>query len=282
MSVRSLAAAFVAALVLAAPVHAQEPERVSHGRFTDVALYKPAGEPKAFVLFLSGDGGWNQGVDGMARSLVSEGAIVAGIDVPRFLASFAHDGASCVYPDGDLENLSHYLQGYLQLPTYYTPVLVGYSSGATLAYAMLAQAPSGTFAAGVSLGFCPDLALTAPPCTPAGQRHRSRAELEARRAVVGAARRARLGVRRRDDARVRRERGRGHVGVVAERRPRLLRATQLAATNARRVPRGRRREHQRLGRVELAGLAARRGAGRSERRSVRRHRFGRRRLGRAR
>jgi len=169
MSIRSFAAALVAALVLAAPAGAQE--RVSHGRFTDVALYKPAGEPRAFVLFLSGDGGWNQGVDGMARALVEQGAIVAGVDVPGFLASFAHDGASCVYPDGDLENLSHYLQGYLQLPTYYTPLLVGYSSGATLAYAMLAQAPAGTFASGVSLGFCPDLALAVPPCTGSGLRY---------------------------------------------------------------------------------------------------------------
>ena len=121
-------------------------EHVSHGRFADVTLYRPAAEVKSFVLFLSGDGGWNQGVEGMARALAAEGALVAGVDVPKFLASFSGDGASCVNPDGDLENLSHYLQGYAQLPTYYAPLLVGYSSGATLAYAMLAQAGSGTFA----------------------------------------------------------------------------------------------------------------------------------------
>ncbi len=173
MKTRSSVLPLVAALALAAQsVEAQE--HVSHGRFADVALYRPASEPKSFVLFLSGDGGWNQGVDGMARALAGEGALVAGVDVPRFLASFAGDGASCANPDGDLENLSHYLQGYTQLPTYFEPLLVGYSSGATLAYAMLAQAPSGTFAGAVSLGFCPGLELIAPPCAGDGLRYQTR------------------------------------------------------------------------------------------------------------
>ena len=149
-------------------------EHVSHGRFADVTLYRPAAEVKSFVLFLSGDGGWNQGVEGMARALAAEGALVAGVDVPKFLASFSGDGASCVNPDGDLENLSHYLQGYAQLPTYYAPLLVGYSSGATLAYAMLAQAGSGTFAGAVTLGFCPDLEIKAQPCHGAGLHYQAR------------------------------------------------------------------------------------------------------------
>lgn len=172
MSIRWLALLqFAVILLVSSPLRAQE--HVSHGRFADVALYRPADEPKSFVLFLSGDGGWNKGVDDMARALAGEGALVAGVDVPRFLASFSGDGSSCVYPDGDLENLSHYLQGYARLPTYFAPLLVGYSSGATLAYAMLAQAPAGIFAGAVSLGFCPDLALMVPPCQGAGLRYQS-------------------------------------------------------------------------------------------------------------
>jgi type IV secretory pathway VirJ component len=46
--------------------------------------------------------------------------------------------------------------------------LVGYSSGATLAYAILVQAPSGTFSGAVSLGFCPDLPLRKPLCRGSG------------------------------------------------------------------------------------------------------------------
>src|SRR5207244_3007461 len=59
---------------------------------------------------------------------------------------------------------SHYLQSYAKLPTYYPPILVGYSSGATFAYAIIDQAPPGTFAGALSLGFCPDLELRKPLC----------------------------------------------------------------------------------------------------------------------
>lgn len=44
--------------------------------------------------------------------------------------------------DGDLENLSHALQGCARLPAYFPPLLVGEGSGASLAYAMPAQAPT--------------------------------------------------------------------------------------------------------------------------------------------
>jgi type IV secretory pathway VirJ component len=144
------------------PVHADE--TLSHGRFATVTIYRPAGDVKSVVLFLSGDGGWNQGVVDMAQALSHEGALVAGVDVPKLLANLDEDTEACVSPDGDLENLSHYVQSYAKLPTYHTPVLTGYSSGATLAYAMLAQAPVNTFAGGLSLGFCPDLLLHKTLC----------------------------------------------------------------------------------------------------------------------
>ena len=168
MKIRSLTLSVVAALQLAA-ASADAQEHVAHGRFADVALYRPAAEVKSFVLFLSGDGGWNQGVEDMARALAGEGALVAGVDVPKFLASFRGDGTSCVNPDGDLENLSHYLQGYAQLPTYFAPMLVGYSSGASLAYAMLAQAGSGTFAGTAGTSTKPPLIAGRPSEMPPGE-----------------------------------------------------------------------------------------------------------------
>jgi type IV secretory pathway VirJ component len=149
-------------LLGAAPLLAQE--HLSHGRFRDVTLYRPAGDAKQFVLFLSGDNGWEGAVDVMARKLTAQGAMVAGIDVPQLFESLHADGGSCVFPDGDLENLSHYVQGYARLPTYHAPLLVGYSSGASLAYAMVAQAPAGTFLGAMSLGFCVDMDLEKPLC----------------------------------------------------------------------------------------------------------------------
>lgn len=139
-------------------------ERLSHGRFKDIAIYRPVGTPKSFVMFLSGDGGWSLGVVSMAKTLVAQGALVAGINTPKLIAEMEKDDGDCVYPDGDLENLSHFIQAYYKLPTYLAPVLVGYSSGATLAYASLVQAPEDTFSGALTLGFCPDLNLHKPLC----------------------------------------------------------------------------------------------------------------------
>ncbi len=139
-------------------------ETLSHGRFKHVQVYRPAGTVKHVVLFLSGDGGWNRRLADMAAPLVAEGSMVVGVDVPEFYEALEADGGGCVFPDGDLENLSHYVQAYYKLPTYFTPLLVGYSAGASLAYAVIAQAPQGVFAGAVSLAFCADLDLRKPLC----------------------------------------------------------------------------------------------------------------------
>ena len=54
----------------------------------------------------------------------------------------------------DFESLSHQVQKEIGMSDYLVPVLVGYSSGATVAYATLVQSPPGTFAGALSLGFC--------------------------------------------------------------------------------------------------------------------------------
>jgi type IV secretory pathway VirJ component len=141
---------------------------LSHGRFKDLLVYSPAGVPKSFVLFLSGDEGWNSAADAMARQLVEQGAMVAAIDWARFKANLEADGDECLFADGDLENLSHFVQAYFHAPTYLTPMLVGVSSGAAMAYSMLAQAPRNTFAAALTLGFCPNFNLQKPLCAGSG------------------------------------------------------------------------------------------------------------------
>jgi type IV secretory pathway VirJ component len=172
--IRASTLVWLTAALLCTPLAAQD--RLAHGRFKEVAIYRPAGEVKQFVLFLSGDSGWSPEVADIARKLVERGAMVAGIDTPKLFAALEADGAACVFPDGDLENLSHYVQGYARLPTYHTPLLVGYSSGASMAYAMLAQAPSGTFAGALSLGFCADLDLAKPLCRGEGVHFTRRAD----------------------------------------------------------------------------------------------------------
>lgn len=140
------------------------PETLSHGNFKDLLLYRPPARANAFVLFLSGEGGWTPALAAQARALAARGALVAGIHTPRLLAALKKDGGDCLLPDGDLENLSHFLQGYARLPAYFAPLLVGEGQGGALAYAMLAQAPAQTFGGAVSVGFCPTLAVNRPLC----------------------------------------------------------------------------------------------------------------------
>ena len=136
-----------------------------------VAIEQPAGTPEHFVIFLSGDGGWNKGVIGMARHLAQEGALVAGVDVRQMARRGGGSSAVCLNAAASLEGLSHYVQQKYGLARYTPPVLVGYSSGATLAYATLAQAPTGTFKGALSLGFCPDLEGSMPLCRGEGLEH---------------------------------------------------------------------------------------------------------------
>ncbi len=152
------------ALALSGPLTALAQEKISHGNFKDVLLYRPKGEAKSFVLFLSGDQGWTPALAAQAQSLADQGAAVAGIHTPRMMAAVYKASGDCVLPDGDLENLSHFLQGYARLPAYFPPLLVGEGSGGTLAYAMLAQAPADVFGGGISLGFCPVMDVRKPLC----------------------------------------------------------------------------------------------------------------------
>jgi type IV secretory pathway VirJ component len=139
-------------------------ETIIYGHFGKLTLYHEAPQPSHVVLFVSGDGGWNLGVIDMARSLAGLDALVVGIDITHYLKELADSAGKCSYPAGDFENLSKYVQKKLGFDHYQPPVLVGYSSGATLVYALLAQAPANTFRGAISMGFCPDLPLNKPFC----------------------------------------------------------------------------------------------------------------------
>lgn len=151
-------------------------ETLSHGRFHDVHVYKPKSEVRHFAIFLSGDGGWGDGLGAIAKSLAAQGTLVAGVDTSDLFEELESDGGDCVFPVGDLENLSHFVQAYYKVPTYFTPILIGHSAGASLAYAAIAQAPPGTFTGAVSLSFCADLDLRKPLCKSGNLRYTPRAD----------------------------------------------------------------------------------------------------------
>jgi len=155
-------------LVAAFPALASDDRTMTYGSFGKVHLYGPESAPKQVVIFVSGDGGWNQGVVDMAREIAALDILVAGVDIRTYLKSIDAAKGSCSYPAGDFEMLSQYLQRSLGLAHYSPPILVGYSSGATLVYATLVEAPPNTFAGAMSMGFCPDLPLHKPLCKGSG------------------------------------------------------------------------------------------------------------------
>jgi type IV secretory pathway VirJ component len=142
---------------------ANEPT-LTFGPFGTVTLYGDEHTAKHVVLFVSGDGGWNLGVVDMARALAQLDSLVVGINIRAYLRDLAARNEKCSYPAADFEALSQFVQKKLGRPSYTRPVLVGYSSGATLVYAMQVQAPPDTFAGALSLGFCPDLQVAHPFC----------------------------------------------------------------------------------------------------------------------
>jgi type IV secretory pathway VirJ component len=147
----------------ASAAHSVDDRDASHlpaGRFGTVTVYIPDGKPQSVAIFISGDGGWELGVINMARALSKMGAVVIGVDVRHYFGSLhqaaARATAPCQMIAADFEALSHQIQREIGMSEYHVPVLVGYSSGATVAYAALAQSPPGTFAGALSLGFCAD------------------------------------------------------------------------------------------------------------------------------
>jgi type IV secretory pathway VirJ component len=143
-------------------------DTLKYGSFGTVLIYKPASSAKAVVLFNSGSSGWDKSLSGMAKNLVADGAIVVGIDTRQYLKKLKKQGVKCYYPAGDFEELSMMLQKQYKLNQYLKPILVGYSTGATLVYGTLAQAPANTFKGAIALAFSPKIESNKPLCRGSG------------------------------------------------------------------------------------------------------------------
>jgi type IV secretory pathway VirJ component len=148
-----------------APPRGTAEEKIRVPLFGEVSVYRPEPVQRArgVILFVSGDGGWNLGVVDMARRSAPR-AIVVGLSMRAWQKAAEKSLGRCWYPAGELESIAQAVEKTYRLPRYVPPVLVGYSSGATVVYGVLAQAPDGTFAGAVSLGFCPDLEVARPLC----------------------------------------------------------------------------------------------------------------------
>lgn len=143
---------------------ADENGSIRFGRFGDVQLYRAIAQPQRAILMLSDAAGWDADSTALARALAGTDALVMGIDTRHYKKQLETETKSCLYPAGDLEALSQFVQKKLELDNYIVPLLMGRGAGATLAYATLAQAPANTFAAGIGINFCPTDTLARPTC----------------------------------------------------------------------------------------------------------------------
>jgi len=134
----------------------------------EVTIYAPLGEPRGMALFLSGDGGWNLGVWDMAQTAAELGYWVAGFSTPAYLKALEASSGECSDAAGLLDRIADAVKKQMQIPREYRPVLIGYSSGATIGYAALAEAGDTRFGGAMTLGFCPDLIIHRQWCEGAG------------------------------------------------------------------------------------------------------------------
>jgi type IV secretory pathway VirJ component len=139
-------------------------ESVGDPTFFRVVLTHATPTPPHVVLFVSGDGGWNEGVRDMSATMAALDTLVIGIDIRYYMRTLRNAEVPCSDVAGDLAALARTIERRLGYPRPVAAWLAGYSSGATLVYAALVQAPPGTFRGAMSFGFCPDLPLIKPMC----------------------------------------------------------------------------------------------------------------------
>lgn len=132
--------------------HAAE-DSLHYGLFGMVHVQRPPAAVADTILLLSDAAGWSAREDALARALAAHGARVVGIDLPTYLQRLQAIGEPCSYPAGHFEELAHWIERHEGDADYRTPLVIGRGSGATFAYAMVAQAPAGTFPALLTLGW---------------------------------------------------------------------------------------------------------------------------------
>lgn len=159
-----------AVTLLACAGRAAEPTEqvVDHGEFHGLHLVSLANPRGPTVLLASDAAGWDARARDLARDLARAGALVVGVDTPAFLAKIDAGSPPCVTIAGPYQNLAHFAQAYMRLPSYQPALLVGLGAGASLSVAAQLQAAEHSFAGTIARGFCGELALSAPFCPGAG------------------------------------------------------------------------------------------------------------------
>jgi type IV secretory pathway VirJ component len=139
-------------------------DSVNVAPFGKVYIYNPRNTPENVVIMISGDGGWKSGVVSFAEEFSKLHSIVIGVDILRYFKDLRQREEDCYHVTADFAELATVIEKKYNFPEYKPAVIMGYSSGATLVYGVLAQSRPGTFTGGISIGFCPDIQLPKKLC----------------------------------------------------------------------------------------------------------------------
>ncbi len=132
--------------------------------FGKVYIYNRTTTPQNVIVMISGDAGWKSGVTGFSETFSEMNTLVIGVDILEYYKDLRQRTEDCYNVAADFVQLATEVEKKYDFPDYKPPVIMGYSSGATLVYGIMAQARLGTFIGGISLGFCPDIELPKMLC----------------------------------------------------------------------------------------------------------------------
>ncbi|GEO86361.1 MULTISPECIES: virulence factor family protein [Alphaproteobacteria] len=144
-----------------------EDAELDSGMIPSPVILLPDDTPQAIVVLLSDKDGWQGPDQKEAERLKANGAIVMGIDTPKYIDALSRDTGDCIYTVSDIEEMSHQLQRKAQSTTVLQPIIAGRGEGAALALAILAQTPKATIGQTLALDPEAGIPLLKPFCTPA-------------------------------------------------------------------------------------------------------------------
>ena len=127
--------------------------------FDKIYIYNKTTTPQNVIIMISGESGWKSGVAGISQTFSEMNSLVIGIDILRYYKNLKHRTEDCYNVAADFVELATEVEKKYDFPDYQPPVIMGYSTGATLVYGILAQGRPGTFVGGISVGFCPNIEI---------------------------------------------------------------------------------------------------------------------------
>ena len=139
-------------------------DSITVATFGKVHIYNPPDTALNVIIMISGDAGWKSGVVSFAETFAKMNNLIIGVDILLYYKNLRLRTDDCYNISADFVQLATEVEKKYNFPEYKPAIIMGYSSGATLVYGILAQARPGTYIGGISLGFCSDMELPKQLC----------------------------------------------------------------------------------------------------------------------